>query len=259
MKYPVLFCILIAAFFWGCSSAKDSVKPVKEKNIKNIIREINDNSKGIQSLIAEGNISIESQREANSGSFELVLRKPDSLNIKIKGPFGINAARVSVAKDYFRFYNALENMLIQGQTSKKTFSELLNINMSAEEIMSILSCSPDFSREGPDCIPSDTGKEDNSITLSFKKDGETVKYWVNPDDVYIIKRCVLTERGKLILEERYQNYVKSGKFWVPKSIQVIQHAEKQSLTLYYSEHKINSDKLDFSFNIPEGIKIINWK
>jgi outer membrane lipoprotein-sorting protein len=259
MRYLFLLITILLIFICGCSSGKDTLKPVKEISIQDLIKEINSNSAAITSLKAEGNISIESAKEANSGGFELVLKKPDSLNIRIKGPFGINAARVSVAKDYFRFYNALENMLIQGQTSKKTFSELLNINMSAEEIMSILSCSPDFLREGPNCVPDDTGKEDNAITLSFKKETETVKYWVNPVDKYIMKRCVLSGRGKLITEERYQNYTKIGKFWLPKSIQVIQHIEKQSLTLYYSEHKVNSGKLDFSFNVPDGIKIINWK
>jgi outer membrane lipoprotein-sorting protein len=256
----LIFLFFTASLYFNCSAPKEVKKQdVSDVSIPDLISSINSKSDNLKTLKGSGSLTIEAPGDANSGSFVLNLQKPDSLNLKINGPFGINAAKVFVSRDTFLFYNAFENSMVTGKTSSKNLGSLLNIKIDFDEIISLLSCFPDFHREGLTAKPSETTIEDDEYILSFLGDGVVNKYWVNPERKYITKRVSFSDKGKVIREERYQNYKMVGNNWMPKSIQVLLHLERQSLSIFYDEQEVNSNNLNFNFNLPEGIKVVHWR
>jgi outer membrane biogenesis lipoprotein LolB len=259
IKYLLILLIVPIISFY-CASLKE-IKNQNNDNrlsVSDLVMQINDKSDKLKSLKGSGSLTIEAPGDANSGSFTLNLLKPDSVSLKINGPFGINAAKIFVSRDTFLFYNAFENMMVTGKTSSKNLGSLLNLKIEFEEIISILSCFADFHREGLTAKP-DTAMENEELILTFPGTDVVNKYWINPEDKYITKRVTFNEKGKVLREERYQNYKMIGNNWMPRSIQVILHAERQSLSLFYDKQEVNTNGLDFSFNIPDGIKIVHWK
>jgi outer membrane biogenesis lipoprotein LolB len=260
IKYQLIL-LLVPIISFYCSSSKEIKKQNNDNRVtvSDLVMQINDNSDKLKSLKGSGSLTIEAPGEANSGSFTLNLLKPDSVSLKINGPFGISAAKVFISRDTFLFYNAFENMMVTGKTSGKNLGSLLNLKIEYEDIISILSCFPDFHREGLTAKPTDTTMENEELILTFPGTDVVNKYWVNPEGKYITKRVTFNDKGKVLREERYQNYKMIENNWMPRSILVILHAERQSLSLFYDKQEINSNSLDFSFNIPDGIKVVHWK
>ena len=56
-------------------------------------------------MIGEGKFTIETPEIAQSASFFLNLQKPDSVMLRIEGPFGIEVGAAIVTRDEFLFYN----------------------------------------------------------------------------------------------------------------------------------------------------------
>ncbi|MBK8662268.1 MAG: DUF4292 domain-containing protein [Ignavibacteriales bacterium] len=46
--------------------------------------------------------------------FPAILKRPDSLNINVYGPFGIELANVLLTETEFKFYESLNNTLYKG-------------------------------------------------------------------------------------------------------------------------------------------------
>jgi outer membrane lipoprotein-sorting protein len=245
--------------FFTCSSPKEITKVLPKISIPEVIYKANANANKIQTLRASGNITIELPDNANSGAFKLNLSKPDSISLKITGPFGINAVKALVTRDTFLFYNAFENVIVTGRTSGRTLKDILKIKVDFDEIMTLLSCLPDFHREGLTALPTETVTEQNEYIFIYKNEETVIKYWFNPEISVITKRCTFDSKGKVLTEERYESYEKINDCWFPKSIQVILHQERQSLSLYYENIEVNLKDPDFSFNVPDDIKIVHWR
>jgi len=251
---PVL---LLSMFFISCSSTKQ----VEEKtfNINDVIRDINNTSRNIKSLKGSGNLSLEGPDGGNSGNFKVSVIKYDSLHLSISGPFGISVAKALIKKDTFLFHDAFNNVIVTGKTTSKNLSELLRVDVSFDDIMSVVSCAPDFLRENGIKPQVDTKFEDNEVVLIYENDGDIIKYYVNLKNRYISKRVVYSGSGKIVREETYQNYYQKNDMWIPRSIQLSLPMQNQSLSLYFEKQELNSDELNFSFNIPKDTKVLHWR
>jgi hypothetical protein len=125
--------------------------------------------------------------------------------------------------------------------------------------MSLLSCLPDFHREGLTAQPSEVTTDNDEYVFTYNNEGSLVKYWIDPDRSVIVKRCTFNGKNKLLREEKYENYYKINDYSLPRSIKIILHQEKQSLSLFYENIEVNTRNLDFSFSLPEDIKVVHWR
>jgi outer membrane lipoprotein-sorting protein len=255
--YLYTIFILCSILIISCSAPK----PREESfNVYDIITSINRTSETIKSLKGNGNISVESATDGGqSGNFRVSILKPDSVFLNVTGPFGINVAKALILRDTFLFHYAFDNVVVTGKTSDKNLSELIKITVGFDEIIDIISCTPSFIREG-DIVPQvDANFEDNEIVLIYQNGtGDIVKYFINLKNRYISKRTTYSGSGKIIKEERYQNYYQKDGMWLPRSIKVSLPTEGQALSLYFERHEINSKDLNFDFTIPKNTKVIQW-
>jgi hypothetical protein len=107
IKFEKALLIIISSaslLFYSCSAQKSgNLDPVSVKELKT---RVNENSKVIESLEASGNISFDSPENSGSGWLELRIKKPDTVFVKIEGPFGISIANALITRNEFMYYNA---------------------------------------------------------------------------------------------------------------------------------------------------------
>jgi len=253
----VLSFIFVVSLFISCSAPKK----IEDDgfDIRDVIKQINNSSKKIKSLKGAGNISLENESGANSGSFKINLLKPDSISLSITGPFGINVAKALITRDSFLFHDSFNNVAVKGKTTKRNISEIFKLNIDFDDILSVLSCSPDFFRESNLEPQIDLQASENEAVIIYQKEGDIIKYYLNLENKYISKRVVYSGSGKIISEENYQSYYKKDNMWLPRSIKIVLPYENQLLSLYFEKQEINTDNLSFNFTIPKDTKILNWR
>jgi outer membrane lipoprotein-sorting protein len=210
----------------------------------------------IQSIQGEGQISVETPEIAQSGAFILTLRKPDSVLISLRGPFGIKVGSALLTRTDFAFYNSLQNQLITGSTNIENLDRILHVQMSFDDLLNI------FSGGGflDDDLRSPDQKriEDNQYVFIYTSNNSTRRYWIDPKSLYIQKIEFLDLNGKLTLEQTFNDFETIGGITMPYAIRVTQPETQQMLTLNYYDVTVNVEQLQFTFTIPQNAERIRW-
>jgi len=210
----------------------------------------------IQSIKGEGRISIETPEIAQSGSFILTLRKPDSVLINLQGPFGIKVGSALVTRTGFSFYNSFENQLITGSTSIENLNRILHIQVSFDDLMNIFAGGGflDEDLRSPD----KTQIEDDQFVFVYTSRNSSRRYWIDPTSLSIQKIQFFDPRGKLTLEQTFNNFENVDGLAMPYAIRITQPIMQQMVTLKYSDILVNVEPLQFTFSIPQNAERIRW-
>ncbi len=210
----------------------------------------------IHSMSGQGRISVETPEIAQSGSFILTLRKPDSVLINLQGPFGIKVGSALVTRTEFLFYNSLENKLITGLSNAENLNRILHVQLSFDDLLNLFAGGTFL--ESDLHAPDEIHIENDQYVLVFTSPETNRRYWIDPATLYIQKVQVLDQSGKLTLEQTFSDFEDINGFAMPYTIRVIQPKARQRLTFTYSEIQVNTKKLSFTFTIPPNAERIHW-
>ena len=214
------------------------------------------NAESVRTLQAQGQISIETPNVAQSASFSLALRKPDSLLIRLRGPFGINVGWLFATQEHFTFYNALENQLVTGPTSQKNLERILHANLAFADVLDVLSGKTlrnDDLRE-----PDEQTVENNQPVYVFREARLTRRYTIDEQAQTVLRTQMLDRNGRLAMEQGFANFQDTGATTLPFSIRILQPRERQFVSLFYSSVRVNEEALDFSYSIPSKAQRVQW-
>jgi len=243
----------------ACSGAKDD-RVLEKIPVKDIKQKVNEQFKKIESLEAEGTIAFDSPDMSNSGYIELNLRKPDSIYLKIEGPFGIDLASALITREDFVYYNVQENKVIMGPTTDIYIGAILRIKVSFDELINSFSGSFYFPDEDSDSI--DAASENNSYMLQVKKDYGKKKYHIDPETYSVNNYSVFDNKGKIMLDVNYSKFedvsTPEGTVYFPDRITIHRPDVKQTVWLYYESKDINKKDLNFKIKYPKSAKIVRW-
>lgn len=205
----------------------------------------------------EGTISVETPTMAQSGSFVLMLRKPDSLLVNLRGPFGIKIGSALLTRKDFWFYSSLENRIFTGETSPKNLSRVLHVNLTFDDLLNLFTGGV-FQQEdiGP---PDETGVEDDQFTLTYRNGLGIHKYFIDPQTLLITRIQNLDEAGKLLFEQRFVNFQTIDSTQVPLNIRIIQPKERRMVSVVYSDLELNQQNLEFIFSFPRNAERVQWQ
>jgi hypothetical protein len=240
----------------GCPSPKHTSFLSKSFNVSEVITRSREHSIAIRTLRAEGRISIETPNLTQSVAFTLILRKPDSLLIKLEGPFGIRAGWLFATGEDFTFYNALENQLITGQSTSNNFERILHTNLMFSEILEVL-CGKGLNT-ADEREPDEALIENEQPVLVFRDGISTRRYLLDAELHSIAKIQVLDRSGKLTMEQSFASFQEVGTVSVPHSLRILQPRERQFVSIFYSFVRINEEALDFAFHSPTKAQHIRW-
>jgi len=210
----------------------------------------------IHSLKGEGRISIETPDIAQSGSFFLTLRKPDSILINLQGPFGIKVGSALVTRTEFFFYSSLQNKLITGPANVENLNRILHVQLSFDDLLNIFSGGEFL--EDDLRTPDETRIENDQFLFIYISQSSSRRYWIDPTSLYIQKVQFLDNSGKLILEQTFNDFENVQGIMLPLAIRITQPKARQMLTLQYSDILVNAEQVQFTFTIPNNAERIRW-
>lgn len=258
--YKYILPVLLI-FIYSCSGSKEIKNEIVKIPVKEIKEKVNRNYKLIESLSASGSVAFDSPEMSNSGSIEVKIQKPDTVYIKVEGPFGIDIAEALITRTGFIYYNAQENKVITGPTTENNIDAILRVSVSFDELINSLSGSFYFKENSEDTL--NAGSEDNSFVLQVTGESMKKKYFISPDMFVINKYGVFDNNNHSVLEVIYSKFktetVASDTLYFPSQIEIHRPDKKQTLWLYYDEKEINNKNLIFRVKIPTSAKLIKWE
>lgn len=211
----------------------------------------------MRSARGEGTISVETPTMAQSGSFVLILRKPDSLLINLRGPFGIKVGSALLTRKDFWFYNSLQNRVFTGETNPKNLFRVLHVNLSFDDLLNLFTGG--VFQAGDLGTPNETGVEDDHYIYFYRDSSGTHKYFIDPQSLLITKIQNLDDSGKLLFEQRFLNFQTIDSTLVPLNIRIVQPRDRRMVSVVYSDLELNQDNLQFTFSYPQNAERVQWR
>lgn len=249
----VSFAIVLA----GCASVPSANLTGRSISPEIVQRIVRVNREKVQSLTGSGTLTVETPETAQSGSFELLLHKPDSILVKVEGPFGIHVGAVLLTRTDFSFYNSLQNQLITGSVNASNLKRIFRINLTFDEMLSLFTGGSFFA--GDDEAPDSVTVEDNQFVLTYGKELGSRRYWIDPRTLLISKIQHIDATGKLVLEERFEKFRDLGDVSLPRQIRLTQHQARRVVAVAFSSLAINTGDVPLVLDVPTNAERVRWR
>lgn len=257
MVYLLIF-VSAAIVFNSCVPSK----PVDEERIlpaDRLIKKLEANRRKIKTFSGSGTINIESPQLTAKASFQVVIKKPDSMQISFYGPFGIDLAQAVATKRDFLFYDVINNRVYRGITKNLSLKNIFKVDLTFEELMDAFAGAVDLTdklRREPD----DLFVKNDTYYLTYSDDitGRNSIYEILIDDLAITKYKIIEQPSNSILEGAYRDFDNFEDVPLPYKINVNYKLMKQDINIEYRSIKVNQDIGKLTFTIPEDAEIIEW-
>ena len=240
------------AFIAGCSSSRSIIKerPLAPVEIFSLVHQRNTS---IRTLQGDGLITVESPEGSGNGSFEVNLKKPDSLRVEFKGPFGVHVGTLLLSPRRFVYYNKMNNTATIGTPDGKTLRSMFRLKMEFEDMLHA------FTGEFPTTHQDDsliiaTSRENEYILQYHTAEGEK-QYIIDGDSFVVTSYRVLDSGGNEVLTASSSRIRVNDNIPVPKLVRVTFPQEKRSMTIAYDDITLNQPT-SCSFPIPKQAEVI---
>jgi len=244
------FVIVILLFIIGCAGLIQK-KPLSlhDITIAEIKHRIEQNNLKFHSMKANAEISVESPRVSFVANFYVIIKKPDSLLIKIKAPFGIGFGSVFMDRNQFLVYNSFDNSVYTGDPEKLEFTQFLPVDLKPENIIQSFSGIHLLDFSDQDSLAIDR----NKYLIIGNKNDQKSKYWIDSKKFVVTEFQLLNNSDESLIKFEYKQFEQKNDVVLPKLIQITQPSQKTRLTILYTSRKPNCqlNEKDFIFKIPE--------
>jgi hypothetical protein len=258
-KYYYIILIFLLSLIYNCTGS-GSNEILEEIRISELKQRINKNSELITSLEASGNIAFDSPEQSGQGWFDLKIKKPDTVFIKITGPFGISIANALITRKDFIYYNVQENKAIYGPTNEINIGAILRIKVTFDELINGFTGMFAFYSEPNDTLAAES--ERGMYLIKTNENELLKKYFIDPGLFIINKYNSFDINNKPLVEVNYEKYFEESasgkKIYFPSSIKVKNILKKQSVYIDYANKEFNKSNLTFNIKIPKSATIIKW-
>jgi len=251
-----LVCIIscmLAAGYYGCAPSRNVTK---ERNlpVEEVLRRVRERNGGIRTLEGEGSITIESPEASHRGSFNMRLKKPDSLRVELSGPFGIHVGTLMLSRERFIYYSWMENTAVIGKPDSKTLNSVLRLKMQFDDI--IRAFTGEFPTPGGGDSVEQFTVEDGLYLVRYQTGEGRKEARIDGDAFIVTSYRVLDEFGKPSLTAIASEAEDAENIAVPRMLRVIFPKERRSITIAYDNVKLN-EPVVCSFVLPKKAEVIN--
>ena len=204
----IILCLLVILTSCAPKRAEMSLdtNKIPATTILNLVRA---NEQSIRSVVGKGIVSFESAQLAGSASFELSMKKPDSLLVIFEGPFGIDLGTLFLSRQKYVMYNSMENRVITGVPTTRAIRSVIPFDLTYEEILSV------FSGDFP--IPSDSvglisyKVNDDHFLLSFSCGKSKCTYWVDPAYLRVSRYEMRDSLQHVVVEAEVSGFIEQDR------------------------------------------------
>ncbi len=246
---PVLAIILIVIVSLNsCSPAKEFTK-LKITDFTALNNLLQSRTDKINTFSGSGALTIESPELINSTKFKAFIKKPDSLLVQLKGPFGISVGSLMLTRKNFVFVNNVENKIQRGHTDKRSIESIINLPFDFDDIIYILTGSYPVSFEQFEKY----GFEESGSNYIFRSENPERELRINTLNGSITHYRESDAAGNSVFELTADYFEKTGETTTPHFIRIIFPKQKRSLTIAYDDIKLNSP-VNCAINIPDNFE-----
>lgn len=249
--YPWAFGILFASLA-GCSASKNNLRehPLAPDEIFTLVHQRNAR---IQTLQGDGLITVESPEGSGNGSFEVSLKKPDSLRLEFNGPFGVHVGTLLLSPRRFIYYNKINNTATIGTPDGTTLRSMFRLKMQFDDVVHAFTGEFPSARQGDSLLLSSSSE--NEYILHYHTPEGEKDYTVNGDAFIVTEYRLIDTGGNEILAAASSRIRVNDGVPVPRMVRVTFPQEKRSITIVYDDITLNQPTA-CSFNIPKQAEVI---
>lgn len=219
-----------------------------------LIRIVNSQQDRLQTMIGSGNLTFESPEIAGTASFDLALKKPDSLLVRLEGPFGIDLGTFFLSKNKYLVYNSLKNRVVTGSPDASSLRAIIPFDLTYDQLMNAFS--------GLIPLPSDPREvleysvDEGQFSLSIRCGTRTCQYWIDPDHGVVTKYQMRNPEGETILEATASAIAEENGVNLPRRVRVTFPTEDRQISITYSSLSPNAPHPSFEFTFPANAETI---
>ncbi len=249
----MLFLVIPLALGWqGCATPVESYDDdteILDGNIKpeRLVKKLEANRMKVRTLTGKGEMYVQTPEIDNSAFFQAILKRPDSLNVNVYGPFGIELANVLLTQKEFKFYEALNNTLYTGSVDNVALRNIFKVDLGFEDVRDafagMVNMQPRLYTQ-----PTDFKFDKGYFNLVYADSlsGNVVSYKVKLEGLNVESYTIKTKKGELLLDARYSEFKRFGTIMLPQTIEVRAPKMNQTLKLVYESFELNQEpKIEF--------------
>jgi hypothetical protein len=207
----------------------------------------------LEALTGKGSIAFDTPQLTGAASFELTARRPDSLLLRLDGPFGLTVGTFFLSRDRYVLYNAMENTVMSGMPTSDALSRVLPVPLRVSEVVDAL-CGAVRIVEEPSTLTEYRIDGDQFLLTFAGVEGESRRYWVDPGDLLVTRVERLDARGNAIVEMAMTRISRIDGIPVPRRITVRMPSDNRNLSIAFSSVTPNPPSLSFRYVLPGGAR-----
>ncbi len=254
----ILSFLLLAILIIGCVPSKPTRE---EQNLpaERLIKKLEANRRRVKTFRGTGVIKVESPQFGATASFEVSLRKPDSIKINVVGPFGIDLAEALVTTNEFRFYDSMNNRLYKGRSGGKIIKKILKVDLDFNDLMDAFAGAVNLT-EKLRRVPDKYLIREESYTLIYVDSlaNKISSYYVDPENYTITEFKLNTLDKEEVFKGNYYGFREYSGVYVPQRSTISNNAKEQTLSIEYRTVEINEPIESFELKVPKDAEVIEW-
>lgn len=242
----------------SCAGTREvfNVEPLPSDEI---VQRIQNRTTTIQTLEADGALTVESPEQSGTVRFDLFLKIPDTLWVKFSGPFGMSVGMLVLTPSRFIFYDPFQKQKITGAAKPEILARMLSVSWSFPDIVDVVT--GNFHHIGLDeKIVSHTVSENRYYVLRINSgnqetDGYTRRkeIWVDAETFVTTQYAEYDDKNHIRLIGQSSRIETVDGVSMPHLIRVILPQQRHSVTLAYSNLRINHPNRKV-FSIPSDVR-----
>jgi hypothetical protein len=256
MRRGLLVSTLALLLLWASCSPKRAaiLLDTRVVDVPTLIRMVETGQHRLHSMVGEGSVTFDSPEIAGTASFDLTMKKPDSLLVRFEGPFGIDVGTLFLSRSKYLVYNSLENVVTTGTPYTGSLRSVIPFDLTYDQILNAFA--------GMVTVPADSGEvmtykvEDDLFFLSMKYGEHLCNYWIDPDHQLVTMYQMQDAQGRVLLEARTSGVVEQDSVSAPQRIRVSFPEQHRRISISYSSLTLNTTDLSFDFSIPANARTI---
>lgn len=229
-----LLTLVLLLSLTGCAGSFFSQKALTPVDSLYLVHQVQHHADQMRSMKGSGTVKVFSTAGSFGGTFECIVKQPDSLWMKIEGPLGIDLAKMQLVKDSVSAYSPFENILYFGSVASlrnsPTFPFPVDVEQLLNSITGLLVPESSAVQSGqPAHIQGNKyliQNQEDRITIESR--GPVVENWIKKDNL-----------GDPIWEWQGENFRKNKGIRLPQTVRLTTYQPEQKMILVYNRIKIN--------------------
>ena len=242
----------VALFFiGGCAGLyRKPAIDIESATLKNVSAILAQNRDRLITLKGKAQVLIETPLLQHQASSHIVIKRPDSVFIKIEAAFGIDVGWFFSDRQSYTVYLPFQNTLYSGSLDSLAIPYLTRFDLSYEQIVDALT-----GIEVPSQLDSGSLRLDrDKLVLAGKWQGQDIRYWIDPNLGVITQTEVLDADGKVIFREKFERIVKISGVVFPRTIRLERPNRNERVVIHYTHLVVNKplNNNDFKLKTPKN-------